>query len=263
MTDPPTPPASADPPPPSAKVRWFAAEYLIVVFGVLTAVGINAWWQGRQDAATELNYLRQLASDLESTAALLVEVDATLAPSERAAARLFDGFRSRAPVPSDSILVWVSVATVVQTADPVLGTAEALVATGDLALLRDDSLRTAIPAYLEQQRTGLGWQALIMTRSVDALLAVQRHVDLLEADAAQVAAGGRLLVPRPGVLASDSVVTSASPFAFDADRFLADREAYNAVYTLGLTKIQARSIRAGLALNAQNLRRRVDAELNR
>jgi hypothetical protein len=54
MTDPsPTPPASVDPPPAPydspkrwdwrPKARWFAAEYLIVVLGVLTAVALNAW----------------------------------------------------------------------------------------------------------------------------------------------------------------------------------------------------------------------------
>ena len=35
------------------KVRWFAAEYLIVVLGVLTAVGINAWWNEQERAAEE------------------------------------------------------------------------------------------------------------------------------------------------------------------------------------------------------------------
>lgn len=48
-----------------AKVRWFAAEYLIVVLGVLTAVGINAWWGARQDAAAEARALKRLAAESE------------------------------------------------------------------------------------------------------------------------------------------------------------------------------------------------------
>ena len=95
MTDAPPPPASVarptDPPIPSPrrwdwrpKLRWFGAEYLIVVLGVLTAVGINAWWQGRQDVAQEQVYLRQLVADLRETVRLTEETDAYMAPIDRA-----------------------------------------------------------------------------------------------------------------------------------------------------------------------------------
>ncbi|NNF59355.1 MAG: hypothetical protein HKN04_14060, partial [Rhodothermaceae bacterium] len=46
------------------KLRWFGAEIVVVVLGVLTAVGINAWWQGQQDAASEANYLALISRDL-------------------------------------------------------------------------------------------------------------------------------------------------------------------------------------------------------
>ena len=39
------------------KLRWFAAEYLIVVVGVLTAFGLSARLQSQQDAAKEREYL--------------------------------------------------------------------------------------------------------------------------------------------------------------------------------------------------------------
>ena len=62
-----------------AKARWFGAEYLIIVLGVLTAVGINAWWGDRQDAAKEQTYLRQLAADLAETERIVAERDDRMA----------------------------------------------------------------------------------------------------------------------------------------------------------------------------------------
>lgn len=245
------------------KLRWFAAEYLIVVLGVLTAVGINAWWQGRQDAASEDAYLRQIAADLDATVDLLAQTGDELAPSERAADRLFESFRTAEPLPADSILVLVSVATILHHVNPVLSTIEALVATGDLSLIRDDSLRTALPAYLEQQRTLLAWQAKVLDLTVNAIIAISRHVDLAEADAEQVAAGGRLLVPRPGVYGPDSVTTSASPFPFDAGRFRSDPDAYHNAYNLGLAKIQAWNVREQMANAARDLHRQVEATIDR
>ena len=46
-----------------------------IVLGVLTAVGINAWWGDRQDAAKEQTYLRQLAADLAETERIVAERD--------------------------------------------------------------------------------------------------------------------------------------------------------------------------------------------
>jgi len=46
------------------KFRWFAAEYLIVVLGVLTALGMNAWWQDRQDHRMETETLREIREAL-------------------------------------------------------------------------------------------------------------------------------------------------------------------------------------------------------
>ena len=66
----PAAPASGPPTPPAKrwdwrpKLRWFASEYLIVVLGVLTAVALNAWWQGRQDRALETRSLREVRDAL-------------------------------------------------------------------------------------------------------------------------------------------------------------------------------------------------------
>lgn len=48
------------------KLRWFAAEYLIVVLGVLTAVALNAWWVGLQQQELETQSLREIRDALQN-----------------------------------------------------------------------------------------------------------------------------------------------------------------------------------------------------
>ena len=135
-----------------SKSRWLGAEYLVVVLGVLTAVAINAWWGDRQDRAREEVYLRQLLADLRETERAVDEVDAQMDLYEHAPRRLAQAYYLSDLPPRDSLVAWGLRIFTYRTLRPVLGTAEALVSTGDLALVRDDSLRIAISAYLDGTR---------------------------------------------------------------------------------------------------------------
>ena len=195
MTDAPPPPASVapptDPPIPSPrrwdwrpKLRWFGAEYLIVVLGVLTAVGINAWWGHRADRATEAEYIEQIAADLGQNQALLDAAIATeraqLALAENVEAAMYQA----APPDIDSIRAWLGRRNEEMWwySDPRLldGTMTALVETGDLALLQDRHLRSSIVSYLGQLRSdseefrrfvqrGLDAEFVFMARGEDGL----------------------------------------------------------------------------------------------
>lgn len=48
------------------RLRWFAAEFLVVVSGVLVALLLNAWWAGRQEAAREAQLLGRLHEESET-----------------------------------------------------------------------------------------------------------------------------------------------------------------------------------------------------
>src|SRR5262245_17607244 len=52
-------------------VRWFAAEFLLVVSGVLVALALQAWYQGQQNARAERVYIAQLRADLDTTNKML------------------------------------------------------------------------------------------------------------------------------------------------------------------------------------------------
>ncbi|MEM9314394.1 MAG: hypothetical protein AAGA95_07185 [Pseudomonadota bacterium] len=48
------------------KFQWFAAEYLIVVLGVLTAIALDRWNDDLKDRGHERQYLLELLEDLEA-----------------------------------------------------------------------------------------------------------------------------------------------------------------------------------------------------
>ena len=133
---------------------WFtvAVEVLIVVLGVVIGFQVTAWGQARSDRATEQAYLRQLAADLRETERQVAWADSILAPTDRSGTELVRAYYRPEPPPRDSLLGWLSNTYWMAVAIPVVSTAEALVATGDLGLIRDDTLRSAITAYLEAMR---------------------------------------------------------------------------------------------------------------
>ncbi|MEJ2542314.1 MAG: hypothetical protein P8188_20500, partial [Gemmatimonadota bacterium] len=137
--------------------NWFAVglELVIVVVGVAIGFQVSAWSEERADREREQNYLRQLALDLAETELRADTIGAMMAPLTRAARRLAQAHFLPEPPPRDSVLKWVSEAPIYHDVSPVLGTAEALVATGDIGLIRDDSLRSAITAYLEVARENI------------------------------------------------------------------------------------------------------------
>ena len=165
MTDPPPPPASVGPPtdlaapapPPRRwdwrpKVRWFAAEYLIVVLGVLTAVGINAWWQDQQDATGEASYLALIARDLDQMMDELDELRAyeeSQAQNGLAAYRLLSD-RDRSPEAQATVSASVRRLTQRRTMRVTNPAYQDLLSTGNLQLIRNAGLRDQVIAFYEQ-----------------------------------------------------------------------------------------------------------------
>jgi hypothetical protein len=58
---------------------------------------------------------------------------------------LVRSFRLNPPPPRDSLIAWSLAAPNVLITVPTIGTAETIVASGDLRLIRNDSLRLALP----------------------------------------------------------------------------------------------------------------------
>ena len=243
-----------------SKVRWLGAEYLVIVLGVLTAVGINAWWGERQDRTNEQEYLRQLAADLRETEQAMDAMDRYMLPFERAPRRLAQAHFLTQPPPRDSVIAWAAVAPVYETVGPVLGTAEALVSAGDLRLIQDDSLRVAITAYLDDSRGYVRsyerWQASLLAHTGDYVALAPISQIFAEAigtgalDSLDRADSWQVLVP-----------PSADVPAFDAPSFVRDQATHRLMTQFVVDKFNIRLVRSYYRRDAAALREQVEAAL--
>jgi len=153
---------------------WSAVglELVIVVVGVVIGFQATAWGEQLDDQRKEQFYLRQLSLDLAETERRADSIGALMAPSVHASRRLAQAHFLPEPPPRDSVVQWAHDALYFFEVTPVLGTAEALVATGDIGLIQDDSLRTAITAYVEGARETIRGSAAF----VDLLIQVNDDV---------------------------------------------------------------------------------------
>ncbi len=135
----------------SSRFGWFLAEFAIVVSGVLVALALNAWWQAQEDRSHERLYLEQLSQDVTRSISDIETVSRVERPSDRALTMLVRAFRMQPRPSQDSLLVWSLTAPNMRMPTPVLGTARTLVTSGDLQLIRSDTLRLALPTYVESQ----------------------------------------------------------------------------------------------------------------
>lgn len=241
MTPPPGPPASDPLPTPLApeasasretrwdwrlKTRWFAAEIVVVVAGVLIALALNAWWGARQSAAKERVYLQQLATDLELTATRLEGAVESMTRTRDTSSRLLSAFSDPERADPDSIAKWSAQAVWYSRPSLSLGVARALVST-DLDVVRDDSIRTTIFGLLSHAEQHDAFDSETFSSFLDYSNQLRPFTPM----------AGRLVTFRDlGVLDSIALAQTFGALPVGADRqaaypmdveaFLQNREAY-------------------------------------
>ncbi len=136
-------------------------EGLVIILSILMAFGIDAWWSARQARVEEREAIAQLATDFRSNAARLDTIrsmhEAALEASYEILARA--GMRGEPRGDQRTAeLVWHSLRA--WTYAPVLGGINSLVQSGQLDLLRNDSLRVAVA----------GWPDIVEDLNGDELL---------------------------------------------------------------------------------------------
>lgn len=133
-----------------AAVPWQETlrEFLIIVAGVLAALGAQAWWDARQDGVREEAYLRQIVADTRENAR---RIDTAIAEDSAAGAALREvvvHLTGEGPLPPARELARLLMrAGTMAELQPISGTVGALMSTGDLRLIRSDSLRAELVAY--------------------------------------------------------------------------------------------------------------------
>ena len=146
----------------SSSWRRLAREFVVIAAGALAALAGQAWWQNRQDRERERDYLRHLLADTRENAQHIDRLVADDSSSEltvrRVATFIYD---SAPPPPRDTIASWFLDGGFFSSSAfyPLTDTYTALLATGDLRLLRDEALRRELVAYaarMDAEREGMG-----------------------------------------------------------------------------------------------------------
>ena len=129
-------------------LKWFASEFVVVVAGILVALGLQAWWQERQDSSRGAEYQQQVFSDVRVSERALRE-SIVFDRAHYSATRLLSTALYASDIPlRDQALQWLQSYTG-WTADPrpILGNVNALIQTGEIRLVSDPKARRAIISY--------------------------------------------------------------------------------------------------------------------
>ena len=245
--------------------NWFAVvlELAIVVLGVVIGFQVTGWGQDRSDAAKEQTYLRQLEADLAETERDIEHTSATIALWDLATVRLLHAFRTPERPPMDSVYAWLRSATRINRVRPVDGTAQALIATGELSLIRNDSLRSAILSYLNTNQHQIALTDLQMEVFFQAVLSLNEHVDWLEGAPAEEDSAAAVIFREAFPYSFVPDGPTRTPFPTSSEALFQNREAYTAVQNLARMKRLMAGNRQYMIQRSRTLREQVEAELNR
>jgi hypothetical protein len=140
---------------PSRQIPWsrFLIEGMVIVGSILLAFGIDAWWEGQQEATEEREVLIGLEADFVDLRDRLILWEGF----NHTGVRLLDQFLSDSVADldraaADSALWYVSVVNVLDQGGPL----EALMSSGRLELIRNREIRSRLskwPDWLEDIHT--------------------------------------------------------------------------------------------------------------
>lgn len=135
-------------------LKWFAAEFLVVVAGILVALGLQAWWKSREDSARSAEYQQQILSDVRATERTLresMEIDRVHYSSTKLLSTAL--YASDTPT-RDQALQWLqSYSGWLSNPLPILGNVNALIETGEIRLVSNPAARSAIISYASIMKT--------------------------------------------------------------------------------------------------------------
>ncbi|MDA0379036.1 MAG: hypothetical protein O2899_06050 [Bacteroidetes bacterium] len=137
-----------------ARLRWFATELAMIVTGILVALAINTWWQGRETAQREQSYLADLVLDFEENA-LRLEEAIKEADEVLEASQILLGLHSAAAgraIGTDSLNYLLQTLSILPTFQPVTRTWDDILGAGELQTLSNPELRMLLADFESQMR---------------------------------------------------------------------------------------------------------------
>ncbi len=130
-------------------LRWFLAEFLVVVVGILVAIAMNGWYQGRADAASERDYLAFLSRDLQGTLDDLADQAAFEQAQIKDGVMVYRALSN--PLPADTMPLSDAISRLSQRKTLILKSSayQDLVNTGNIRLIHNRVLRDRIVSFYE------------------------------------------------------------------------------------------------------------------
>ncbi len=159
-------------------IPWLrlGTEFVVIVVGVLTALLLESWRGYMVERSLEAQYIEQIEADLKQNRDLLAEAISTERAHLALAEKVELAVYQVEPPDVDSLRAWLGQRreALWWYSDPRLldGTMTALVETGDLALVRDPSLRSSVLSYLGQLRADSEEFRRFIQRGMDASVVI-------------------------------------------------------------------------------------------
>lgn len=145
--------ASAAPPRGWARGRRIVGDVIVVVVGILIAFTLDSWWTGRAAAQREEGHLRALRSDFEMNVERLTQAALDEEEISESSLRLLRLARAEAPLAPDTVRALLYRVFSSGRFSPVMGAYEALVNSGGLMQITDDTLRAALAQFASALET--------------------------------------------------------------------------------------------------------------
>jgi hypothetical protein len=169
------------------------------------------------------------------------------------------------------VLVWLHLASRFDRPVVVMSTAYALVDTGDINLIRDDSLRTAVVRYIQVVEQMYEFSDLNARNAVGHVDALSGRVDYGEAMLADLARAERnplaradaVPLARADLMYPFPDAPARTPIPLDVDALVRDREAYVAAWNLWRRRSLLRQNRTVQLDATTDLLAEVETELDR
>ena len=127
-------------------------ELVVVVVGILLALGIDSWVEGRRKRELETDFLAQLRDDLARAEAQIAGQLAATLEAEEYTLPLLSVARGEADAPNDTIARWLIRSFYFSDPRPTVSAAEALARSESLFVLSNPSLRLAVTSMIDRIR---------------------------------------------------------------------------------------------------------------
>jgi hypothetical protein len=143
-------------------IKWFFAEFLVVVTGVLVAFALNSWWVGLKEENKEEVYLEQVLQDIDNSVFLMEEAIEFQRNATHSSARFLESFYRKGLRDDLELYLYSLDLMSFEPGGIVQSTLLSLVNSGDLQLITSDSIRMEL-ADLSGMLQGCESQRQIIT----------------------------------------------------------------------------------------------------